>query len=134
MCEINLKNSIKLVESENDTLDNKQLYIIPSNLKGFLRNKKIDLFINIVSFQEMTVDEIRNYFEIILQEKSKLYCCNREYTKLPGGEEICFNEYPWNGYTKKHFWEECPWHIKYYTFKPPFIFRYPKIMHCLVSF
>jgi len=133
-CEINLKYSIKLVENENDNLDNSKLYLVPSNLKNFLKDKKIDLFINIASFQEMTVDEITNYFEIIKHEKSKLYCCNREYKKLPGGEEIYFNKYPWKEVKLKYFWEKCPWHQKYYTFRPPFISSYPNIIHCLVNF
>jgi len=134
MCEINLKHSIKLVENENDNLDDRRLYIVPSNLKNFLKDKKIDLFINIASFQEMTVDEIYNYFEIIKYEGSKLYCCNREYKKLVGGEEIYFDKYPWKGVKFKYFWENCPWHRKYYTFRPPFISSFPNTIHCLVSF
>jgi len=133
MCEINLKDYVKLIENEDDMLDNSKLYIVPSNLKKFLENKKIDLFINIVSFQEMNRNEIDNYFKIVIGEKAKLYCCNREYKRLPDGEEIYFDKYPWGTY-KKYFWEDCPWHKKYYSFRPPFIINFPVIKHCLVSF
>ena len=97
-------------------------------------NKDIELFINISSFQEMTEIEIINYFEIIKNNKSKLYCCNREYKKLPGGEEIYFDKYPFSN-CKKIFYENCPWHKKFYYLKePPFIFNFDIHKHCLVEF
>ncbi len=97
-------------------------------------NKKIELFINIASFQEMTTNEINEYFQIIKNNKSKLYCCNREYKKLPDGEEIYFEKYPFSN-SKKIFWENCSWHQKLYSLKPPFIHKYDgNVKHCLVDF
>ena len=97
-------------------------------------NKKIELFINIAAFQEMTTNEISEYFEIIKNNKSKLYCCNREYKKLPGGEESYFDKYPFSN-SKKIFWEDCPWKQKFYSLKPPFIHKYNgNSKHCLVDF
>jgi len=131
---IGLKNSVKLISNTRDNLDNNQLYLIPSNLKEFLLDKGIDLFINIASFHEMSMDEINEYFKIVKNNKSKLYCCNREYKKLVGGEELYFNKYPWNN-NKKIFWDNCPWHQQFYSFRPPFIHKYDgNIKHCLVDF
>lgn len=129
-----LKKSITLVEDLNVSTQNNMLFLIPSNNKRFLMNKKIELFINIASFQEMTISEIEEYFKIIKNNKSKLYCCNREYKKLPEGEELYFEKYPFLN-SKKIFWEDCPWHQKFYSLKPPFIHKYDgKIKHCLVDF
>ena len=82
----------------------------------------------------MTFSEIENYFDIIKNNKSLLYCCNREYKKLIGGEELFFDKYPWaNG--KKIFFEDCTWHKKFYTFRFPFIHFYNgNIKHCLVDY
>ena len=132
--DMNLKNSIELVDNINFTNTEKILCLVPSNFKKFLLNKKIDLFINIASFQEMTLNEINSYFEIIKNNKSKLYCCNRVYKKLYSGEELYFDKYPWLN-SKKIFWEDCPWHQKFYTLRPPFIHNYhTNIKHCLVDF
>jgi hypothetical protein len=131
---IDLKKSVTLVEDVNTHSEDSKMFLIPSNNKRFLMNKKIELFINIVSFQEMTNYEINEYFEIIKNNKSKLYCCNREYKKLPGGEELYFEKYPFLN-SKKLFWENCPWHQKYYSLRPPFIHKYDgNIKHCLVDF
>ena len=129
-----LKNSIELVNHLNFQPTNKKICLVPSNFKNFLLNKNIDLFINIASFQEMNMKEINEYFTIIKNNKSKLYCCNREYKKLIGNEEIYFKKYPWED-SKKIFWEDCPWHKKFYALKPPFICKYNgNNIHCLVEY
>ncbi len=131
---IDIKKSVTLVDDLNNYSQKSMLFLIPSNNKEFLMNKKIELFINIASFQEMTVNEISEYFKIIKNNKSKLYCCNREYKKLTGGEELYFQKYPFSN-SKKIFWEDCPWHQKFYTLKPPFIHKYDgNVKHCLVDF
>ncbi len=82
----------------------------------------------------MTVNEINDYFEIIKNNKSKLYCCNREYKKLSGGEELYFDQYPFSD-SKRIFWEVCPWHQKRYSSKYPFVNKYDgSHKHCLVDF
>ena len=82
----------------------------------------------------MVPDEVNEYFEIIKDNKSKLYCCNRQYKKLPGGEELYFEKYPFSN-SKKIFWEDCPWHQKFYSLRPPFIRNYEgNHKHCLVDF
>ena len=126
---------IQIIENEHDAiLENKKLILIPSHLKEFLLNKDIDLFVNIASFQEMTIDEIENYFRIIKSNNPLFYCCNREYKKLVGGEESYFDNYPWGNITKK-FNEDCPWHQKFYQVKYPFIKKYDgNIKHCLIDY
>jgi hypothetical protein len=127
------KKSVTLVEDINFSKKNELLTLVPSNFKNFLLNKDIELFINISSFQEINKNEIDNYFEIIKNNKSKLYCCNREYKKLPDGEELYFDKYPFSN-CKKFFYEDCPWHQKFYSLRPPFIKHYPNHIHCLVGF
>lgn len=130
----NLKNSVELIDDLNFIESNKILSLVPSNFKNVLLDKKIDLFINIASFQEMTINEIDNYFKIIKNNNSKLYCCNREYKKLSGGEEIYFEKYPWAN-ASIIFWEDCPWNQKYYSMRPPFVHNYSgNVKHCLVDF
>ena len=128
-------NDIQVITSENDSiLPNKRLYLIPSSLKNFLYNKKIQIFINIASFQEMLMNEIDAYMDIIKNNKSLFYCCNRENKKLYDGNEIIFDKYPW-GKGKLIFKENCPWHQKYYTLKPNFIYKYEgNIKHCLIDY
>lgn len=129
-----LKYSVELIDNISSSITDKKLNLVPSNFKNFLINKNIDLFINIASFQEMNVNEVKNYFEIISQNKAKLYCCNREYKKLYDGEELFFKHYPWSK-SKKIFWEDCPWHKKYYSLRYPFFHKYDGNMkHCLVDF
>ena len=82
----------------------------------------------------MNTNEIENYMDIIKKKKSLFYCCNREYKKLYGQEELYFDRYPW-GDGLKIFEENCPWHQKYYSFKPNFIHKYDgNIKHCLVKY
>jgi hypothetical protein len=126
-------NSVTLVDDISSPKNNSLLTLVPSNFKKYLLNKDIELFINISSFQEMQKIEIDNYFEIIKINKSKLYCCNREYKKLPDGEEIYFSKYPLSN-SKKIFYENCPWVKKFYSLRPPFIKYYPNHIHCLVDF
>jgi len=126
---------IQVIENEHDEiLENKKLILIPSHLKEFLSNKNVDLFFNIASFQEMTIDEIENYFRIIKSNNSLFYCCNREYKKLVGGEELYFDNYPW-GNIAKTFNEDCPWHQKNYQKNYPFITKYDgNHKHCLIDY
>ena len=131
---LDLKKSVELIDNINFINNNKILTLVPSNYKKFLLNKNIELFINIASFQEMTKNEINSYFEIIKNNQSKLYCCNREYKKLPDGEELYFDKYPFSN-SRKIFWENCPWHQKFYSLRPPFIHNYGgNVKHCLVDF
>jgi len=84
--------------------------------------------------QEMNFKNIEHYFQIIKSNSAYFYCCNREYKKLIGGEELIFNQYPW-GNCKKIVLEDCSWHKKYYEFKQPFIHKYNgNVKHALVKY
>lgn len=124
---------IKVVQKKSDFTGNYKIYLIPSNNKNILIKKKIDLFINIDSFQEMNNKEIRKYFKIIKSQKSFLYHCNREYKRLPCGEEIIFKNYPYENKFSK--FKECPWEKRYYSFTYPYIHKYDgKHLHTLIDF
>lgn len=122
---------IEVAEDIYSLNNNKRLFLIPANKKEILKNQDIELFVNMVSFQEMDIQEIENYFQLILSnKKSKIYCCNREKKKLPDGQEVLFKEYPWK-YFDIEFFEDCSWHKRYYSFRPPFIKKYDgNILHC----
>jgi hypothetical protein len=124
---------IKVVQKQKDLGGEHKVYLIPSNNKNLLLKKKIDLFINIDSFQEMNNNEIHKYFKIIKSQKTFLYHCNREYKKLPCGEELVFKNYPYG--IKFNNFKECPWEKRYYSFAYPFIHKYDgKHLHTLIDF
>ena len=114
--------SISLIENLNE-INFKKINLIPAENKKVLLNNNIDLFINIASFQEMTKDQIKNYFDIISSNKAMLYCCNREYKKLPNGDEIYFKDYPFQN-SKTIFFDDCKWYKYYYSLRFPFIHTY----------
>lgn len=92
-----------------------------------------DLFINIASMQEMNYEQINEYFEIIKNQKkgTYFYCCNREAKKLPDGEVIQFNKYPWKG-LEIELLEYCPWHQEFPKNRPPFKGKFDgPILHSL---
>jgi len=126
---------IVVVKSKKDlSIPNKRLFLIDASNSSLLINKNINLFINIASMQEMKPDILENYFQIIKSNNAYFYCCNREYKKLYGNEELIFDQYPW-GNCKKIVLEDCPWHKKYYDFKRPFIKKYDgNVKHSLVKY
>tara|TARA_B100001029_G_C14989455_1_gene411119 strand:- start:111 stop:1001 length:891 start_codon:yes stop_codon:yes gene_type:complete len=126
---------IQLINDYKNELDNKKkIILIPSNNKNFLYDQNIDLFIDIAAMQEMTQNEITEYFKIIENNKSLFYCCNREQKQLDGGEVSTFKQYEWKKNTII-FNDYCSWHNKYPTLRPPFFnFRKNKIKHCLADY
>ena len=130
------EEEIKLVETIENLSENKlkTLNLIPAHLKDFLKNYKIDLFINISSFQEMNLMEINEYFNIIKSLKSLLYSCNRISKKLPDGSIINSKDYPWES-GKIILDEICPWHRYYYNYSFPFIHKYDGLhVHKLIDY
>ena len=126
---------IQIIQSSGDEIiEEKKLILVPSHLKNFLKNKSIDLFANIASFQEMNMSEISDYLKIIKTNNCVFYCCNREYKKLIGGEELVFDKYPF-GIGKKIVYENCEWHQKYYSLSFPFFRKYDgNHKHCLIDY
>ena len=111
-----------------------KLFLIPANKNNLLESKKIDLFVNIVSFQEMNYEQINNYFSIVKSNNSYLYNCNREEKTLPDGVKIEYEKYPFNN-AEILFKEECIWHKSIYLSKYPYIKKYDGIhIHSLCKF
>ncbi len=126
---------IKVVNKKEDLEDNNvKLFLIDASKCELLKNIGINLFVNIASMQEMTLSFVSKYFDIIKSNKSHFYCCNRKYKKLPGGEELIFNEYPWGDGTFI-FKEKCKWHDRYYESKFPYIKKhYGEHLHALIKY
>lgn len=96
----------------------------------------VALAVNIHSMQEMPVSVVADYFSVLRAGpafKTAFYCCNRIYKKLPGGEELRFDDYPWRQGDTLLVDEISPWdHIEYGP-KPPFWRKNPNTMrHRLV--
>ena len=101
-------DSIIVVNHEKDLENpNKKLFLIDASNAHFLKNKNINLFINISSMQEMKTETVDDYFQVIKSNSAYFYCCNREHKKLIGGEKLIFNQYPWDD-CKIIMWEDCP--------------------------
>ncbi len=85
----------------------------------------IDLFISSESFQEMNLNVIENYFQLMRfqGESTYLYSANRVSKALPDGEIIEIEKYPWSIddvhlSIHSHWWLN--WGIKR---RPPFVFK-----------
>ena len=100
--------------------DNIKLILVSAQNASILKKKEIDLFVNIHSFQEMTKEIIKKYFDIISSNNAYFYCENRELKKLYGGELIEFDKYPWMK-GRKFIFDYVNWGNLYYTRKFPFI-------------
>lgn len=122
------EEQIVLIESINDF----ENFLMESSLKigmlcadqsHLLAERMVELFINIASFQEMRLDTVSHYFEIVQSNFASLYCCNRVSKVLPDGEALIFEEYPW-GTADILMDELCPWHQHFYSSRPPFVRPY----------
>ena len=115
----------------------KRLLLISSEDLNLLSNLEIDLFVNIASFQEMTVQQIEQYFEMIKSNRAYLYACNRTYKKLYGGEITEFFKYPW-GDSTTILDEKCNWHQAFYSLKSIRLYKKlpfdGEIWHRLIKF
>ena len=107
------ENESAIVQNPSDLSVKKKIYFLPSYNSYFLKNKNIDLFLNISSFQEMEPSILQQYFEIISSNKSILYHCNRVEKTLDDGSVVKIKDYP-IGRGKIIFNEQCPWHSFYY--------------------
>ncbi len=108
-------------------LEDKSVRVIALRADDFalLSRAPISLAINIASMQEMNPEVTAGYFKAMRDCRSEVvfYCCNREEKVLPDGTLSKFYDYPWS--CDDEFIDDglCPWHQRYYQFKPPF---YPK--------
>ena len=106
--------------SIDEFIDNPSLRfaMVQASDAHILSSQPINLFANICSMQEMTIQTIEKYFDIIKSStasKSYFYCCNRQIKVLPCSSIIEFNAYPWGDNYKSIFYESCPWYSHYYS-------------------
>lgn len=86
-------------------------FYCPAEEQDHFPPEEIDLAINVASMQEMTMDVVAKYFQLLRERKTKLfYCCNRLEKILPDGTITRFMDYPWLKEDKHLVNEECPWH------------------------
>jgi hypothetical protein len=72
----------------------------------------IDVFVNVNSMQEMTGEAVRGYFEFFRRTGRRdnlFYCSNRVEKRLPDGEVMRFQDYPWKSGDKILIDESCPY-------------------------
>lgn len=90
-----------------------------------LENASIDLFISIESFQEMNIEIVNEYLNLIRSQSviSFLYSANRLSKTLPDGSVIRKKDYGWNLHDEVIF-EKTPWWLNWgIRRRPPFLFR-----------
>jgi len=131
------KKKIVAVSKINQSINpSKKLILIPANLKKVISRFKIDLFISIDSFSEMSLVEKKKYLQIINKQKGSFFYFNERKKKiLIGGEVNLFNDcFPNKYITIMH--NEATFMNKYYNGKFPFIHARNKnklMKHALVK-
>jgi len=115
----------------------KRLLLVSAQYASLLSGSRIDLFVNIASFQEMTPKLIDEYFNVIRLNNAFLYSCNRVEKELYGGEVNRFFDYPWQD-SDVLLDEICKWHQYSYSLKSFNLYKKfafdGKIWHRLVKF
>jgi hypothetical protein len=82
----------------------------------------------------MTPQIVADYFALIRANRAWHYNCNRLRKVLPAGEVLDFMSWDWHG-AKVVLDELCPWHQRFYTYRPPLIRPYDgPVQHRLVTF
>ena len=99
-----------------------------------MENIPISLFINIASMQEMDLQVVHRYFELMRTSTvdSYFYCINREKKTIPDGSVIRFIDYPWEG-DETFIDELCPFYHSYPSSRPPFWRPFEPHRHRLVK-
>lgn len=90
-----------------------------------LENADIELFIAIASFQEMDIEIVNEYLNLIRKQDviSYLYSANRISKTLPDGSIIRKEDYGWSSHDEIIF-ERTPWWLNWgVRRRPPFLFR-----------
>lgn len=94
----------------------------------------VNLFINVASFQEMNLNVVEGYFDLVAKNKAKhgervfLYSVNRVEKVLPDGTVIRSLDFPWKEARIVH--EDNPeWYTKFPTNLPPFWHPFDGIQH-----
>ena len=115
---------IKVVNNNEDLLDeNCKVFLIPAENKKLLSNQKINLFVNMFSFQEMPLSETHEYINVILSNSAYLYSLNREKKVMFDGDVINYYDYGIKEKGKIIFEKEAEFVKKFYNLQFPFIHK-----------
>jgi hypothetical protein len=127
---------IKVVNTEDDLInDQTVLFLIPAKNKFLLKNKNINLFVSMFSFQEMPLSETLNYLDIIKLNKAWLYSLNREQKQMYDGIKINYQDFEISKKSKLIFEEEAKFVKYYYNLRFPFFYKKKgKVIHSLAKF
>lgn len=113
----------RLIDGLSEVMDQDFSYLPAEKIS--LENANIDLFIAIESFQEMDIEIVNDYFELIRGQEvvSYLYSANRLSKTLPDGSVIRKKDYGWS-FQDKVIFEHTPWWLNWgIRRRPPFLFR-----------
>jgi hypothetical protein len=127
---------IKVVNNNEDLLDeNCKVFLIPAKNKKLLSNQKINLFVNMFSFQEMPLSETHEYINVILSNSAYLYSLNREKKVMFDGDVINYYDYGIKEKGKIIFEKEAEFVKKSYNLQFPFIHKKKsKVISTLAAF
>ena len=92
------EDAVTLPHEVGDTLPTTPYVLLTPSQAGLLADRSIDLALNTASFQEMTYEAIRDYFELLrraLAPGGLFYCVNDERCEKVEGAPIEFDRYPW---------------------------------------
>ena len=105
------------VIADETSLDGSEVFTFcPADRLDAIPPDNIDLAINIASMQEMDLETIASYFNILRNRATGLfYCCNRLEKRI-GQKNIRFMEYPWVKDDVHHVDESCSWHQWFFGF------------------
>tara|TARA_X000001036_G_C20548652_1_gene753430 strand:- start:490 stop:1059 length:570 start_codon:yes stop_codon:yes gene_type:complete len=113
---------IKVVNNNEDLLDEScKVFLIPAENKRLLHDQKINLFVNMFSFQEMPLSETHEYIDVMLSNSAYLYSLNREKKVMFDGEVISYYDYGIQDKGKIIFEKEAEFVKKFYNLQFPFI-------------
>lgn len=113
---------VKNQDQINAALEDPSIRVIAvqADQRVLLNNIPLRLAVNIESMQEMDLQMVTDYFDIIRQnpsDKTSLYCCNRRF------KSSNFEEYPWHGEDQIFENGICEWSQQYYSSRPPYLHR-----------
>jgi hypothetical protein len=81
-------------------------------------DKSVDVFINIASFQEMTLEQVDSYFDLIDKKVKGMFYTQQLWTSkthgLNHGEIFGFPDYPWRPYWTRLYLRNASWSDLYF--------------------
>ena len=102
---------------------NTRLIAVRADDAGILKSTPIHAAFNVVSMQEMELDVVASYFDILRENpaaQTVFYCCNKLWKQLPDGTEVKFHDYPWRDSDAIVSEGPCHWSQWIYNARPPF--------------